>query len=168
MTAPDANDSVNAGATGLVVRPGRVLIALLLVITSIVVAWLQPPNPQPLKPAHQRTVFEWLHYPVEHNAALRLPAPPNALRSVTLAGGSNRAWAGEAGGTILATADGGKTWTAQTSGVQAELRSVHFHAEGQRGWVVGDGSTILATTDGGKTWTAQTSGVPAELSSVHF
>src|SRR5215470_12244769 len=157
MTAPDANDSVKAGATGLVVRPGRVLIALLLVITSIVVAWLQPPNPQPLKPAHQRTVFEWLRYPVEHNAALRLPAAPNFLRSVTLASDSTRAWAVGAGGTILATTDGGKTWTPQTSGVAAALWSVHFHAEGQRGWAVGEGGTILATTDGGKTWTPQTS-----------
>src|SRR5215470_18499952 len=144
MTAPDANDSVKAGATGLVVRPGRVLIALLLVITSIVVAWLQPPNPQPLKPADQRTVFEWLHYPVEHNAALRLPAAPNFLRSVTLAGDGTRAWAVGAGGTILATADGGKTWAAQPSGVQAGLWSVRFHAEGQQGWAVG-GRTTLAT-----------------------
>src|SRR5262249_54425204 len=166
MTGPDANDSVNAGATGLVVRPGRVLIALLLVITSIVVAWLQPPNPQPLKPAGQKTVFEWLHYPVEHNAALRLFAAPNALYSVDLAGDGIRAWAAGGDGTILATSDGGKTWTAQTSKVAADLFTMHFHVEGERGWAVEKDNTILTTTDDGKTWTTQTSGTAADLTTV--
>ena len=39
-------------------------------------------------------------------------------------------------GTILATDNGGKTWTAQTSGTQAELNSVHF-SDASHGWAVG-------------------------------
>src|SRR5215470_17248072 len=51
-------------------------------------------------------------------------------------------WGG--GGTTLATPDGGKPWTTQTSGAAAGLYAMHFHAEGERGWAVGGGGTILA------------------------
>ena len=39
-------------------------------------------------------------------------------------------------GTILATANGGATWTPQTSGTEADLRSVSF-VDAQTGWAVG-------------------------------
>jgi hypothetical protein len=63
-----------------------------------------------------------------------------------------RGWTVGADGTILATADGGKSWAAQTSGTRAELWSVQFQPDGQRGWAVGNAGTILLTRDGGKTW----------------
>jgi photosystem II stability/assembly factor-like uncharacterized protein len=56
------------------------------------------------------------------------------------------------GGTILATADGGTTWTRQTSGITGTLRSVQFLDAGT-GWCSGDAGTLLKTVDGGATWT---------------
>ncbi|WP_367067113.1 YCF48-related protein [Oryzisolibacter sp. LB2S] len=79
-----------------------------------------------------------------------------------------RGWAVGGDGAILATRDGGATWTAQASGVKAWLYSVQFAADGQRGWAVGDGGTILATHDGGNSWAAQASGTVAPLFSMQF
>lgn len=55
---------------------------------------------------------------------------------------------------ILATADGGKTWTAQLTS-ERSFFDVHF-ADAQRGWAVGDRATVFTTADGGKTWSQQT------------
>ena len=60
-------------------------------------------------------------------------------------------------GTILATSDGGATWTAQDPGTTAHLEGVFF-PDATHGWAVGDEGTILATADGGATWTPQYSG----------
>jgi hypothetical protein len=72
---------------------------------------------------------------------------------------------------ILATEDGGATWTRQQvpAGVTATLRAVAFPAAG-RGFAVGDEGMILATEDGGATWTRQQapSGVRGALRAVAF
>jgi photosystem II stability/assembly factor-like uncharacterized protein len=69
--------------------------------------------------------------------------------------------------TILFTENGGKSWTAQKSGVYADLCGVFF-VDIAHGWTVGSGGTILATTDGGNTWKQQKSGVTADLHGVYF
>ena len=56
------------------------------------------------------------------------------------------------GGTLIATSDGGKTWTPQTSGTQQGLYALSFQADGLRGWAAGRGGTLIATTDGGTSW----------------
>ena len=63
-------------------------------------------------------------------------------------------WAVGEFGTILATGDGGTTWTRQSSGTSVSLAAVSF-ADAQRGWAVGPLGTVLATVDGGSTWTPQ-------------
>ena len=68
-------------------------------------------------------------------------------------------------GTILATNDGGLTWSPQVSGTSYDLRSVNF-ADASRGWAIGD--VILVTTDGGLTWNSQTSGTTQRLLSSYF
>ena len=70
-------------------------------------------------------------------------------------------------GAILATDNGGKTWTTQTSGTRAWLISVYF-SDASHGWAVGSSGTILATGNGGMTWAAQTSGTQVPLYSVHL
>jgi photosystem II stability/assembly factor-like uncharacterized protein len=72
------------------------------------------------------------------------------------------------GGTVIATADGGKTWSAQNSTTWEDLYSVHFAPDGLRGWAVGEDGTAIATTDGGKTWSAQNSTATGRLQSAHF
>jgi photosystem II stability/assembly factor-like uncharacterized protein len=76
-------------------------------------------------------------------------------------------WAVGGHGTILATSDGGATWTPQRSGTDVRLEAVTF-ADTSRGWVVGFGGTILVTSDGGAIWTPQGSGTDADLESVVF
>ncbi len=96
------------------------------------------------------------------------PTPLNSVHFVD----DNNGWAvgvnyAPQRGVILYTADGGDTWTGQTSSVNTELRSVHF-VNDKIGWVVGDNGVILYTDDGGTAWTGQTSGVTTTLHSVHF
>jgi photosystem II stability/assembly factor-like uncharacterized protein len=63
---------------------------------------------------------------------------------------ANHGWAAGAN-RIMATSDGGHSWTRQYSG-PAALRQVDF-TDASHGWAVGPG-TLLRTTDGGATWTA--------------
>jgi photosystem II stability/assembly factor-like uncharacterized protein len=57
-------------------------------------------------------------------------------------------------GTIMASADGGRTFHQQHSPVESTLSGVHF-IDARRGWAVGIDTVILRTEDGGTTWTAQ-------------
>lgn len=60
-------------------------------------------------------------------------------------------WAVGEKGTILHTADGGKTWIKQKSCTKDKLMSVHF-VDIQTGWAVGSNNTILHTSNGGESW----------------
>ncbi|HEX7318497.1 MAG TPA: YCF48-related protein [Pyrinomonadaceae bacterium] len=62
-----------------------------------------------------------------------------------------RGWAVGGEGVILATADGGRTWRPQASGVGDDLNDVRFFDEAE-GWAVGRGGALLHTRDGGRTW----------------
>ena len=64
-------------------------------------------------------------------------------------------WAVGIKGTIIHSTDGGKTWSAQSSGTEKNLVSVTF-PDLRNGWVVGEFGTILHTEDGGASWEAQT------------
>ena len=68
---------------------------------------------------------------------------------------------------ILATTDGGVTWTAQDPGTSESLTAVHF-VDAANGWAVGGHGTIIHTSDGGATWAPQASGTSDDLSSVTF
>jgi photosystem II stability/assembly factor-like uncharacterized protein/putative cell wall-binding protein len=70
-------------------------------------------------------------------------------------------------GEILHTANGGATWTAQTSGTACWLASVHFD-DASTGWTVGEAGTSLKTTNGGATWSQRTSRITDGFSSVSF
>jgi len=173
-------NGVNSGASPAQSRPARpgrlrlhvqplwALLGVLLVLVSWTLASMQAPHPNPLTPLSERSWWELLRFPIEVNAARRLPVAPNSIFGFAVAADGQRAWAVGAGGTILTTGDGGRQWAAQHSGVQAALRSVHFHADGLRGWAVGDSGTILSTNNGGRQWVAQETDVEAALRSVQF
>ena len=59
-------------------------------------------------------------------------------------------WAVGRDGAILATTDGGATWTASSTRDFAQA-----FCGREYGWAVGDFGVMIATTDGGDTWTAQ-------------
>ncbi len=67
-------------------------------------------------------------------------------------------WAVGYGPLALHTADGGKTWQTQRTGVRNPLNGVDF-VDGKHGWAVGEGGVIVATADAGKTWTTQRAGL---------
>jgi len=71
-------------------------------------------------------------------------------------------------GVILATDDGGRTWTKQLDGEATWLSAVHFVDE-RHGWAVGEYGCVLHTTDGGATWRQMRRvPTPAWLHDVHF
>ncbi len=105
------------------------------------------------------------------------PAPASGW--TTLASGTTRdlrgvsfpdqghGWAVGAGGTIVATADGGRSWAPQAACaksfpctptspdmVSADLTAVSF-PDPAHGWAVGTGGTIVATADGGRSWSPE-------------
>ena len=57
-------------------------------------------------------------------------------------------------GTIMASTDGGRTWTQQHSPFESTLFGVHF-TDAQHGWAVGIDAVIVTTADGGVTWNVQ-------------
>jgi photosystem II stability/assembly factor-like uncharacterized protein len=104
----------------------------------------------------------------------RLPQLPFHLVSVHFINPST-GWAVGEAGTILATSDGGKTWTTQNSRTDADFASVYFVnpksgcAVGKRNLGGGDRAVIFATSDGGQTWNQRyVPGDPQALSSVQF
>ncbi|MCX5898461.1 MAG: YCF48-related protein, partial [Proteobacteria bacterium] len=68
---------------------------------------------------------------------------------------------------IVCTADGGKTWEFQKSGVENNLCAVSFVTPAI-GWISGRAGIMLHTTDGGKTWTKQQTGVTSHLFTLTF
>ena len=78
----------------------------------------------------------------------------------------NRGLAAGDSGTIIATEDGAKTWTARKTGTTENLTDMQMM--GDQGWAVGYDGVILHTADGGSTWTSQKSGVTQSLETVHF
>lgn len=75
--------------------------------------------------------------------------PPN-WRSAAAAG--SQLWiVGEPGGSILHSADEGRTWHWQPTHQPLPLNDVTFLDE-QNGWAVGAMGTIVRTVDGGRTW----------------
>jgi photosystem II stability/assembly factor-like uncharacterized protein len=82
--------------------------------------------------------------------------------------GQGHGWAAGAG-RILATSDGGRTWTRQYAG-PAVLGQLDFTSPAD-GWAVGPGA-LLRTTNGGANWTAlsepRMNGQCLSVSSVHF
>jgi len=77
---------------------------------------------------------------------------------------TSRGWAGGSGA-IIATTDGGATWTQQYKG-RADIRSLVF-ADEQHGWAVAS-TSLLRTADGGATWVPAGEPAGLALTSVDF
>jgi photosystem II stability/assembly factor-like uncharacterized protein len=93
--------------------------------------------------------------PAVDGAALDSVVAPLASRSLLLdvqavPGSSVLVAVGERGH-VLASTDGGATWTQRPAPTRANLTAVYF-VDAQHGWAVGHDEVILRTTDGGATW----------------
>jgi len=89
------------------------------------------------------------------HAAPGAPEARVSLTGVRFAADGRRGWAVGYKGTILATSDGGRSWTLQPSGTEEWLHGLTFAPDARHGWAVGNGGSILGTSDGGASWTAQ-------------
>ncbi|MEO8527400.1 MAG: YCF48-related protein, partial [Caldimonas sp.] len=63
----------------------------------------------------------------------------------------SRGWAVGEAGTVLATVDGGVTWTGQRSGTTLDLSQAVFPSA-LAGWLTSEFGELLRTADGGATW----------------
>src|SRR5205809_2891231 len=88
-----------------------------------------------------------------------LPGPSGPVQFVDESAG----WAVGPNGEILATIDGGKTWTGQYGG-PLKITGVQF-VDDHHGWAVGEGGGLLRTVDGGGSWESVSSD---SLTSVDF
>jgi photosystem II stability/assembly factor-like uncharacterized protein len=80
---------------------------------------------------------------------------------------SQHGWAVGKSGTIIATADGGKSWEIQKSATLNHFNAVLF-TDLQNGWAVGENGIILGTDNGGEKWSVFGSGVSFSLNKVYF
>lgn len=75
--------------------------------------------------------------------------------------------------TILATSDGGKTWSRQGTNVNKNSKNLNsaYFIDANTGWVVGDNGKTLYTMDGGQNWQSPKQKAPdntGNLNSVYF
>jgi hypothetical protein len=98
--------------------------------------------------------------PVAPDAPVALPAPD--LRTILFAD-AQHGWAAGSG-RIVATTDGGRTWTTQFSGPTVIKQLDVLNAND--GWALGD-DVLLHTVDGGQSWVPVTE-PPQPLTQIHF
>lgn len=95
-------------------------------------------------------------------AGYALVAETNAL--AVHAVNANVAWIAAEDGALLATFDGGASWSLADLQTPAHLRAVQ--QVGGTGWAVGDGGTVRRTTNQGASWTVQNAGTLNTLRGV--
>lgn len=83
--------------------------AVLVCVTSTILAFTQRPWPDPYKPSDR--ILAKLRYPIERNAFLRLPVVHGALLDVLALPDGKRVWAVGARGLVIHSDDGGLSWT---------------------------------------------------------
>jgi hypothetical protein len=78
-------------------------------------------------------------------------------------------WAGGDNGTIIATGDGGKTWTKPAyRDVPLFITGLQFSPDGKAGFATTDDGVTLVTSNGGADWTVGEAPLSSDLSSVGF
>jgi photosystem II stability/assembly factor-like uncharacterized protein len=102
----------------------------------------------------------------ELHKALNLVQLAQANNHYIVAPGEKHGWLLGDAGKIEGTADRGKTWKTQNSGVTADLTGGSATSD-KVCWIAGKAGTILLTTDGGKHWTLISSPITGDLGGVH-
>ena len=85
-----------------------------------------------------------------------------------MAADDNSVWITGNYGIIYHTADGGKKWEKQISGVKDYVLVDGVFLDPMTGWVVGIGGTVLHTTDAGHSWIQQNTGTKRHLFGISF
>ncbi len=92
---------------------------------------------------------------------IKLVTPEN-LHSISSVD-SGHTWVCGNYGTILFSADSGRTWQQQDSGINEYLLDSIVFTDIKNGWAVGVNGTVIHTADSGKTWVKQKSGTNSNL-----
>jgi photosystem II stability/assembly factor-like uncharacterized protein len=104
---------------------------------------------------------------VTEPSTMQVTGPSTVRLNAVSFADARRGWAVGAGGAVLATLDGGRTWRAQDSGTRSDLFDVKFFDE-REGWAVGGEGAAIHTTDGGATWRVEPTGTPHTLERLFF
>lgn len=96
----------------------RYWVALAFILPISVFAFVQSPRPDALR-GPQRS--DWLIYPLEVNAARRLPKVECSLRAIHPVPNTNSVWAVGNKGMVVNSTDGGSTWLKRGIGAQQLL-----------------------------------------------
>ena len=102
----------------------------LLIVVSIILAaakgfaLLQPPKPNAFS---DNSFSDYLVYPIENSAFLRLPEIRSRLNDVHVSKDDSKIWVVGDGGLIIHSADGGDTWVKQNP-VSAEINNENLKA----------------------------------------
>ena len=78
------------------------------------------------------------------------------------------AWAVGDFGSIVTSADCGKTWKVKASALPGSLFAITFLADGKRGWAAGYAGVLLRTTDAGEHWLPTVTGIHSTVTSIMF
>jgi len=97
---------------------------------------------------------------------IKLVTPEN-LHSISSVD-SGHTWVCGNYGTILFSADSGRTWQQQDSGINEYLLDSIVFTDIKNGWAVGVNGTVIHTADSGKTWVKQKSGTNSNLLDLFF
>ncbi len=92
---------------------------------------------------------------------------PENLHSVSCVD-SQHIWASGNYGTILFSADSGKTWQPQESRISEYLLGSIVFTDIKNGWAAGVNGTMIHTADGGQTWIKQDSHTTSNLLDLFF
>jgi photosystem II stability/assembly factor-like uncharacterized protein len=81
---------------------------------------------------------------------------------------SDTGWIVGTGGRIAFTANGGRVWTDQPTGVTATLRHVYVGDSSRYVWACGDNGTVLKSLDQGTSWEKEPTGTTSSLYDIRF
>ena len=90
-------------------RWGWLAAATAVLLFSTLVAFLQPPRPDPHQPPRTFSLA-WFLNPLERHAEQRLPVVGGELHALWVSSDGDRVWTVGDGGLILGSEDGGDTW----------------------------------------------------------
>jgi photosystem II stability/assembly factor-like uncharacterized protein len=151
----------------LTVLAGGFVLACIMAVLAL----LQPPRPDAYSSSAALTsadsIWDYWLRPIETNRMLRLPRGGGEYGAISMLSDGRRGWmVDKADGGILATSDGGNTWTFQGERETGPLSAIVVLEDGRHGWAVGEQGSIVATSDGGVTWSRQQSGTDVLLTSI--
>lgn len=86
-------------------------LAVVMFLAATGLAFMQSPRPDTLRAPRKFISSAWWRYPLEWNAASRLPKIECGLNAISITPGTNQIWVAGNNGMIVTSTDAGRTWT---------------------------------------------------------